>query len=240
MILELSNYENCPESFIKGGYSNYDTYKRGLRITRQYQIKEIFWKERAQSRAKEFKTLLFDHIQKDKALLQYSINSHKILFKRNNLEARSRAVIKEEIFNEIKKHCITGQRDEIVTIFDINRPLYAFSEIIWQYELTFRMLACKTLSSADKERLARIYKWYFINQARTRNKFKSITKKVSRKFKMKGLEEEDISANQNTIVRSSEKQGKGKLFENIRKTKDQLFLDQRVILRLQRNVLKSD
>jgi hypothetical protein len=88
MIIDLFNYEYYPESFNKGSYSNYETYERGLRIARQYQIKEIFWKDKAQSRTKEFKTLLFDHIHKEKASFQYKNISNRIFYERKNLEAQ--------------------------------------------------------------------------------------------------------------------------------------------------------
>jgi hypothetical protein len=70
MLYEL---ENSPTKKIN------DEYKEGFRLLKQYQIKEIFWRETNQSITSEYRRKVWDAIHTTEAERKYNISSGKLM-----------------------------------------------------------------------------------------------------------------------------------------------------------------
>jgi hypothetical protein len=98
-LIKLYELENSPTGTMN------DDYKEGFRILRQYQIKEIFWRETNQSVTSNYRRKVWDAIHMTEAERKYNVSSGKLLNSRKTAGKIIKDNLDKETFKIFKIEC---------------------------------------------------------------------------------------------------------------------------------------
>jgi hypothetical protein len=168
-IMDLYDMENTSKGLVK------KEYVKGLRIARQYQIKEIYWKQNAQSSTVNVKRRIFDNINNLNAKLAYLNSSGKNQNTKEKLAGRFRKIMDDEQFAKLNRACSRQDNFKIVRLME-KLQLHHDADNIWKYFQSFEIEKKKQLNWDAKNRMVKTCRWIYVNRAQLANKLKVITK----------------------------------------------------------------
>jgi hypothetical protein len=113
-----------------------DDFKEGFGILKQYQIKEIFWREANQSKTSEYRQKVWDAIHATEVERKYNVKSGKLKSIRKSAGKVIKNNFDKETFKVFKKDCKELKFFAMGDYMEQHK-LYHISDEIWKYYKTF-------------------------------------------------------------------------------------------------------
>jgi hypothetical protein len=160
-----------------------DIYKEGFRLLKQYQIKEIFWRETNHSCTSEYRRKVWDAIQATEAERKYNISSGILLSRRRKAGKIIKKNLDKETFKIFKKDCRELNFSAMGDYMEKHK-LYHLSDEIWKYYRTFgRAITEGKVTWTDKKNMIRSFRQGNINKKRLLNKMDKYVKWIKDKYR---------------------------------------------------------
>jgi hypothetical protein len=197
-IIMLHDLENLPAKKID------DVYREGFRILRQYQIKEIFWREANQSNTSDYRRKVWDAIHATDAERKYNVTSGKL----KSVRKAAGKIIKENLdkqtFKIFKKDCALLNLSAMGDYME-KYKMYHISDHIWKYFRTFgRRIIEGKISWEDKKDKVRSLRQNYTNKKRLLNKMERYSKWIRNKYREAEVKEKMIYNEDGTMQEITE------------------------------------